>query len=200
MAARALCVAVLGLVLWGGCTDAGAVRAAPAQRVIADAGPEAVLAAAASLLQREFGRVRVDPDARRIVTVPAEFTTGSASGSVRDLYGGRSTMRRVATFDVAQRAGATVARLRIDVERLDTARQRVMHPRGYRLSDAPGEDTPVARDAATTEEQNTVWTRVRRDRSLERALLEELRARFEPAAPPPGAPAGEPAAAAPAQE
>lgn len=160
-----------------GCADAGTVEA-HAQRVIPSADPDQVLTAATAILQREFGRVRVEPAARRIVTGPAEFTTERESGTARDLVRGRSTMRRQALFSVDRSGGQTVAHLRIDVERRDTERQAVFRPQTHRLSDSPGQETPIFADAATTSEQNTVWTRVRRDRALERALLDELREQF----------------------
>ncbi len=160
-----------------GCANGAGTRGIQ-QRVIQDADPDEVLAAAATILRREFGRVRVDPVVRRIETAPREFTTDRESGTARDLYRGRSTMRHKAMFDVGRRKGVTVARLRIDVERRDTVRHTVAQPRAYRLSDNPGQETPIYADAATTEEQNTVWTRVRRNTRLERALLSELRERF----------------------
>lgn len=166
-------------VLWplAGCMDSATMEAEQ-QRVIRDAEPEEVLTAAAAVLQREFGRVKVDRAAGRITTGPVEFSTERESGTARDLYRGRSTMRRIAQFGVARSGGQTVARLRVDVERRDTERQAVMRPRTYRLTDNPGQETPVDDDAATTAEQNSVWTRVRRDRTLERAILDELREQF----------------------
>ncbi len=160
-----------------GCVDAAAVESLQ-QRAIPNADPDQVLAAATTILQREFGRVRVDPAARRIVTAPVEYTTERDSGTARDLYRGRSTMRRSATFMVGRSGGETVARLRVDIERRDTGRQMVMQPQAYRLSDSPGQETPISVDAATTADQNAVWTRVRRDRQLERELLDELREQF----------------------
>ncbi len=160
-----------------GCTGFGSQESWQ-QRVIEDTDPDQVLGAAAAILQREFGRVRVDYAARRIVTSPVEFTTRRESGTARDLYRGQSTMRRSAQFNVGRSGGQTVARIRIDVERRDTERQRVFQPRGYRLSDTPGQETPIETDAATTGEQNAVWTRVRSDRAMERAVLEELREQF----------------------
>ena len=185
-------IVVLTLMLAGlpaGCGPSESLRARPQQRVVDAADPDAVLAAAAVILQREFGHVQIDRIGRRIVTAPAEFTTARDSGTARDLYGGRSTMRHIGTLDVGRRDGKVVVRLRIDVQRRDTARQRAMHPRGHRLSDTPGAETPITRDAATTERQNTVWTHVRRDRTLERALLEELREQFARLATRPAVPA-----------
>ena len=168
------------------------------QRVIKDATPDQVLSAAASILQREFGRATVDRGARQIVTGPVEFTTERESGTARDLYRGKSTMRRKAVFNVSRVSSDTIARLRIDIERRDTERQTVMQPHRQRLSDTPGEDTPIETDAATTHEQNMVWTRVRRDRSLERALLDELREQFARVAAPVEGPATQPDRPAPA--
>ena len=159
-----------------GCIDAASIEMQ--QGVIQEADPDQVLAAATAILQREFGRVRVDRSARRISTAPVEYTTQRESGTARDLYRGRSTMRKVAQFNVGRTGGQTVARIRVDIERRDTERQALMRPRAHRLSDNPGEETPIEADAATTSEQNTVWTRVRRDRTLERAVLDELREQF----------------------
>jgi len=189
----------------GGCSEATVSPSPARERVIQEATPDEVLDHAAVILQREFGRVQINRGARRITTGAVEYTTARDSGTARDLVGGRSVMRRMATFDVGQRGDVTVARLRIDVERQDTARQTVMQPRGYRLTDTPGAETPVDRDAATSERQNTVWTRVRRDTTLEAALLAELQEYFArltaevEAAPPDTGPAA-PAATAPATQ
>lgn len=176
---RVLSVAgVMALGVCAGCATPGSLRAAE-QRVVAGATPDEVLTEAATILQREFGRVSVDRTALRVLSVPAEYSTVRDSGSARDLYGGRSTMRRVATFHVGRgKGGGAVAHLRIEIERQDVVGQQIMQPRSHRLSDSPGHETPIDRDAATTARQNTVWTRVRRDTKLERALLEELRERL----------------------
>lgn len=175
---RALRLAgVMAFAAFAGCATPGSLRTAE-QRVVAGATPEEVLTEAATILQREFGRLSVDHAALRIVSAPSEYATARDSGSARDLYGGRSTMRRVANFHVGRGKGGAVAHLRIDVERQDVVGQQIMQPPSHRLSDSPGHETPIDRDAATTARQNTVWTRVRRDTKLERAILEELRERL----------------------
>ncbi len=183
------CFILLCVLVLSGCTSSR--LSAYQERVIVDADADVVLQRAAVMLQREFGRLQVDPRSHRITTAPYEYTTERESGTARDLYRGRSTMRRTASFEVGTRQEHPIARLRIEVERRDTERQAVMQPRGYRLSDAPGHETPIYADAATTEAQNVVWTFVRRDTRLERALLEELREFFkreqeaaEPTLPP----------------
>jgi hypothetical protein len=190
-------------VAWSGCAEGTGTPESMQQRVIQDADPEEVLAAAAQLLKREFGRTRMERGSRVIEAGPLEYTTERESGTARDLVGGRSTMRRVANFSVGQVGAGTIARLRVDVERRDTERQMIMRPHAYRLSDNPGQETPIEADAATSSQQNTVWTRVRRDRALERALLDELREQFAAreleTAPAPDVPPGAttaPAAAA----
>jgi hypothetical protein len=122
------------LVALSGCADeVGSVSAQQQQRVIKDADADQALTEAAIILKREFGRVRVDPGLRLVQTDWYEFSTDRNSGTARDLYRGRSVMRRRANLSISQRGGATVARLRIDVERQDTGRQAVMHPRGHPL-------------------------------------------------------------------
>lgn len=150
-------------------------------RLIDTTDTRAVLSAGMALLRREFGRIEVDEPRMTVESVPVEYSTRRESGTARDLYRGRSTMRRVAHFSVGRQGGATVARLCVDIERQDTARLAGAQPATGRLSDSPGY-TPIERDAATSQRQNTVWTRVGRDRRLERMLLDELQERF--AVPP----------------
>ena len=148
-------------------------------RMIRSASADEVFRAAQVLLRREFGVLKVEPDTRRIVSQPVEYRTFSESGTARDLYGGRSTIRRTAHLAVSPRADGAIARLRIDIERQDTAQTEAFQPDRHRLTDAPSQ-TPIERDAATSTRQNTVWTFVRRDRQFERALLAELQEQFAP--------------------
>ncbi|MBK9120217.1 MAG: hypothetical protein IPM18_11540 [Phycisphaerales bacterium] len=173
------CCSCLVLSCLSGC--AGGDRVAEMrQRTIPEATPSEVVEAVGLLLKREFGRVAVDRERGRVETAPVEYVTARESGTARDLYRGRSVMRRRATCVVGRSAGQTVAWLRIDVERRDTERQAAMQPRAHRLGDSPGQLTPIDDDAATTVSQNAVWTFVRRDAELERALLDELRTYFAP--------------------
>lgn len=152
-------------------------------RIISGAEPAEVFVGAQAILRREFGPLKVESESMRLTSRPIEFRTSSDSGTARDLYGGRSTMRRTAYFVASSRGGEAVARLRIEIERQDTARQEAFQPdRDRRLGDAPSQ-TPIERDAATSSDQNAVWTYVKRDRRLERELLAELQEQF---APPPG--------------
>lgn len=190
MSSRAVFVLLPVLFALTGCArDVG--LSGQQSRVIQSSDPDRVMLAAASILRREFGRVHLNTEARTITAGPVEYATTSESGSVRDLYRGRSTLRRQARCTVGRRGKEIVVRICIDVERQDTARALTMQQPAGRLSDSPGY-TPIERDAATTERQNTVWTRVRRDRRLERAILDELQEQY---APPPTEPAAAEAAA-----
>ena len=183
---------ILGVVVLGltGC-GAGLETRSFQTRVIPTAGPDEVFSAAQVLMRREFGHLKLEENSRRFVTQPVEYQTSSDSGTARDYYGGRSTMRRIAYFSVSGRDGGSVVRLRIDLERKDTERQEAFQPQVNRVSDTPGH-TPIQHDAATTTRQNTVWTFVKRDRRLERSLLFELQEQFAPE--PEGTPAEPPLA------
>jgi hypothetical protein len=175
---------VPGIVL-SGCTSQMAVTNQQA-RMIADCRPEQVMLAAARILQRDFGRVNVNCEAQTIDSQPVEFTTKCDSGTARDFYRGRSTMRRVAHFSAVQSDCDTVARLRIDVERRGTEQVFSALLPIQNLGDLPN-TTPIQHEVGTTESQNTVWTFVRRDRQMERCLLDELACEFAPPAVEPAA-------------
>lgn len=196
---RTAVLGLLGGLLWlNGCTAPSGGLTGQQTRSIA-APPEEVLRVAAGLLRRELGSARVDQDARSVLGIGPDYSTRTASGTARDLVGGRSTLRRVAQFNVGPRGMGSVARLRISIERQDTTRTMVAAAPMERISDTPAY-TPIERDAATTDRQNTVWSSVRRDRELERRLLSELEEYFAPAErpEPPSAAETQPEAAKPA--
>ncbi len=156
---------------------------------------------ASDIMRREFGRAATDRTGMTVESGPEEFITASDTGTARDLVGASSTMRRRATMRIRRRGDATLAEIRIDIERRDSERRRVAASSAHqdsRIDDLPAR-TPIEREAATTDEQNTVWTQVRRDDALERALLDELydwavalsapeEGTETPEAPPPSAP------------
>ena len=190
-----------------GCQDPARSVSGLQERAITGGDTDAVLAEAAVVLRREFGRVRVNPSNHSIETAYVEFSAAHDTGAARELVGAKSLMRRRAFFMLGQRGETIVARLRVEVERRDSEQQSITHPRGARLSDSPGQESAIDRDAATTTEQNSVWTLVRRDTPLERQLLQELQEKFTrlaaerdaESAPPPAPPAAPAAPAAPTQ-
>ncbi len=192
--ACAVLVVMFGLTTLVGCeVDTGPAAMTYRTIVIDDATPDEVLQAGELVLAREFRAVTTNRAARTIVSAPVEYTTRRESGTTRDFYRGRSRMRRVARFASESLGGQTVARLRIDIERQDTARRTALRSATGRIDDSPAR-TPIEDDGATTESQNQVWTKVRRDVGVEQRLLAELRRAFAP--PVTGeiseAPAGQP--------
>ncbi len=183
---RQIVLLVPGLFLLPACSRQMPAVTDQQARVIEGARTEQVLVIATRVLQREFGRVHVNREALTIDTEPAEFATDRESGTTRDLYHGQSTMRRVGHLSLAPQAQNTVVRLRIDLERRDTERMANVPLPRENLGNLPNY-TPIERDAATTERQNAVWTFVRRDRKLERSLLDELVDELTPPAARPAA-------------
>lgn len=171
--ARSAVFAIFALLLIStGCSEGLTARSFQS-RMIPAVEPAELFEHGALVMRREFRRVTLDRDRLTIVARPRRYSDARDSGTAGGLIGVPSTMRRSATMRVRKRGSATVAEVRIDIEREDT-RRRLVFQQESRLTDAPSY-TPIQRDAATTEGQNTVWTLVRRDRRLERALLNELR-------------------------
>lgn len=182
---RLLCgpVLALGLAMLFGC--GGGVEGPRMQsRLIADANPDDVIREAEVLLRREFGGI-ASASERRLESVPRERVSARDSGSARDFVGGSATLRERASFSVSARRNGAMAGLRIVVEREDADRRSASSLRAdeSRLSDSPSY-TPIERDAATSSRQNKVWTYVKRNSALERALLAELSEQFAPGAAP----------------
>jgi hypothetical protein len=143
-----------------------------ATRAIQAADQDAVFAAAIPIMRREFGRIDVDRSGRWIEATRV-YSADDQSNTARDLVRAPSTLRQNALMHVRRSGDTAVAEIRVDIQRRDTERRRMMMSSPTRLTDRPS-STPIDRDAATTTKQNEVWTNVRRDRPLERSLLEEL--------------------------
>lgn len=180
---KALLGAVLILVTGAamGC-EGPAPRERFTSRTLDTADQPEVLQAAEAIFTREFGRVRVDRARGRIESEPLEYQAQRDTGAMRELVGGESTLRRIGTCVVQREGDAVIARVRVDVQRRDTERREVqtsvMAMQGDRLTDRP-QDVERGREVSTGQQE--VWTPVRRDDALERAILEELRNQFAPA-------------------
>lgn len=171
----------LGLLSMGlaGCaTDGDREQRASMSRIVHEADVQRVVAQAADILRREFGRVSIDTAGRRISTQPLEYQAASDSGTARDFVGAKSTLRRVATFNCTARGETVLAQLRVDVEREESDRIQAQPQDPGRFGDSPAQ-TPIERDAGVSRTQNQAWVFVKRDLRLERLLLEELQSVFE---------------------
>ena len=168
------------MLLAAGCAAPGPARGY-LTREFGEISTDTAYATAQAVLREQFRRVTPNRERMELVSQPVEYRTSAESGTSRDLYRGASLMRRTAHCSVAERGGGAAVRLRIDVERQDTRRAEVTRSDENRMGDAPGY-TPIERDAATTYEQNTVWTFVRRDLRLERELMSAIETRLAPTA------------------
>lgn len=175
----------LFVLLFAGCASPSRAK----QGIAVDASPAEILAAAEAMLEREFGPVTVDRGRMMIQSTPREYSVSADSGTVRDLYGGSSRLRRTAFFQLDARGPTPIAKLRIDVERNDTDRYALVATQREREISETVSHTPIEFDAATSAEQNEIWTALRRDRLLERKLLDQLRRQVAPEDVPDPAPA-----------
>ncbi len=164
--------------LLAGCT-AETEFATSQSRLLDEPDAVRVREVAQSVLRSAFPRLRVARDGGSIVCEPVEYRASRDSGSARDLVGAASTLRRSGVLNLSSQAGRTLARLRVDIERRETSQRAAFPSQDTRLGDSPAQ-TAIERDAGTTQTQNQVWVRVRRDRALERALLDDLQSRLAP--------------------
>lgn len=170
---RLTAIAVASLLLVG-CAAPGGAQRRFQSRPMPNATVDTALIAARTVLQREYGDVLRDKQPASLVSAPKAYEAREGTGTARDLYRGRSAMRELAYCQVVERAGTPVILLRVELQRRDTTSTRTLGPeRRYRLGDQPSY-TPIEEDAATTDEQNEVWTLVRRDTQREREMLVEL--------------------------
>ncbi len=119
---------------------------------------------------------RADAIAGVITTRPVLQSWRSSDAPARISSGGQ--WRHVVEVQLDERAEAVNVYCKVSIQQQVTAAHR-MFAYDRSGSDLPG-DTPIERDAATTEEQNTVWQTVRRDKAAERRILEAILERAQP--------------------
>jgi hypothetical protein len=130
------------------------------------------------LAKNGFRIKNVDMDSLTIETYPTEQTVRGQEGRLRDtVVKVPNRVRRTATLEFSTRGGDLQAWCQVKIERLTTADHRVFAQQ-RQFEDAPTQ-TPIDREGATTEQQNTVWTSAGRDDSLEQLILSELRDRIQ---------------------
>ncbi len=141
---------------------------------------EAAFDAGMYALRQHFPAVNSSQGEGRIESGWLEFEQRGGTGRLRDeTLQFRNRMRHRAIVLVASEAAGSIARCRVEVERLDTSDHVVFAQQGQ-FDDVPN-DTPIEREASTSAAQNQVWTPVNRDGQLERTLLRIL---FEKASGP----------------
>lgn len=137
-------------------------------------------AAELTLVDLGFRIARRDSNTGRIVTQPRpRDVIAGGDGTRMRLFRPRRG-REVAEVLIEQSPDGVSVYCKVAVQELATETYR-LHNREARSSDLPSQ-TPIEYEAATTDEQNTVWRTVRRDRAMEQAILAALLDRT--AAPP----------------
>lgn len=129
-------------------------------------------AAEAALIDLGYQIERRDPVEGVITTQPVEAQAGLDSARPVSLRT-RPKTRRIVEVRVQNDGGATKVFCKVLIQEQTTEAHR-MFASDRAGSDTPGDYTPINRDAATTAEQNTAWRAVRRDKSVERNVLDAI--------------------------
>lgn len=126
----------------------------------------------AVLVSEGFVVDRVDPSSGAIFTLPKQTTSVAESLPSRGLSGAPRLLRRIARVRIVERPDAASLFCRVELQEQVTETHRL-----FRL-ERRGSDTPVGtaidRDAGSTNEQNTVWKTLRRDKVAERRILNAI--------------------------
>jgi hypothetical protein len=137
---------------------------------------EAFAAAATALRSQGFRIAEADEDLGRIQTHPLESSARDGTDRLHEAaVKVPSRVRRIATVYIRQSEGAFIAHCRVQLQRLDTAQQDVF-ARQREFADVPSE-TPIDLGAGMTTGQTETWTDLRRDRMMERQILQAIRER-----------------------
>ena len=176
---RARCMCRLGwliaLAALAGCQGpiSGGYASVPLPEVDRE---EAFEAAAAALRGHGFRIAQADADLWQIQTHPLEATSRGGTDRLHEAAVRLpSRIRRIVTVYIQKSRSGCQAHCRVQLQRLDTT-QRHVFARQREFGDVPSE-TPIDRGEGMTTDQTATWTDLRRDRSMEREILQAIRAR-----------------------
>lgn len=167
LGAFVMCLTVAKL---GGCATQAPTAANFSVRHFENGDREVFLAAAAvAFEQTGYETSPREPDTGRLVSAPRFDVAGDKPAGWATKISSKSLMRRIAEIRVEQPGDRISVFCRVLVQEQTTRAHRML------AFDQSGSDlpatTPIERDAATTDRQNTVWETIRRDRSTERRIL-----------------------------
>jgi len=158
-----LMIAVAGVL--GGCATApsGSTRVFDASQYkrLFDATQDA-------LSQYSFSVVEADAQTGTILARPL-YADNESQGLLQSL-----PTRRVASAQIIQGRGTVSVRLTIEVQHLVTQASQSTNTGLTETYSGVPHDTPADGGAATTAQQNTAWRRVRFDRQMEMAMLDDI--------------------------
>ncbi|MCH7924732.1 MAG: hypothetical protein IIC51_04285 [Planctomycetes bacterium] len=162
-----MCVTFVEL---GGCATQTPTAANFAVRHFENGNRAGLLAAAAAAMEETgYQTSPGEPDAGRLVSIPRFNVAGDEPTGRASQISSKSLTRRIAEVRVEESGDRVSVFCRVLVQEQTTRAHRML------AFDQSGSDspaiTPIEREAATTERQNTVWQTIRRDRSTERRIL-----------------------------
>ena len=162
-----MCVTI---VEFAGCATQTPTAANFAVRHFANGDRVGVLGAAAAAMEESgYETSPGDTDAGRLVSIPRFNVAGDQPTGRASQISSKSLTRRIAEIRVEKSGDRVSVFCRVLVQEQTTRAHRML------AFDQSGSDlpatTPIEREAATTDRQNTVWQTIRRDRSTERRIL-----------------------------
>ncbi|MCH8146799.1 MAG: hypothetical protein IH987_02260 [Planctomycetes bacterium] len=162
-----MCLTIAAL---GGCATQAPTAANFSVRHFENGDRDVFLAAAAAAFEQSgYETSPHDPDTGRLVSAPRFDVAGDQPSGRASTLSSKSLMRRIAEIRVEQPGDRVSVFCRVLVQE-QTTRVHRMLAFDQSGSDSPA-TTPIERDAATTDRQNTVWATIRRDRWTERRIL-----------------------------
>ena len=162
-----VCVTVVEL---GGCAAQAPTAANFAVRHFQNGDRSGLLAAASAAMEETgYETSPGDPNLGRLVSVPRYNVPGDEPTGRATQISSKSMTRRIVEVRVEDSGDRVSVFCRVLVQEQTTRAHRML-AFDQSGSDSPA-TTPIEREAATTEQQNTVWQTIRRARSTERRIL-----------------------------
>jgi len=158
----------------GGCGSPGPTAASFTIREVPRQNRDALLdAAEIALIDRGYQINKRDAAAGIVTTFPVEGVPEKGAEPAGGLRGRvQAPTRHMAQVRIEETAGLMRVHCRLVVQEQITEAQRFfVREQGDQDS---YRQTAIDRDAATTEEQNTAWQMIRRDKTAEREILEAM--------------------------
>jgi len=167
---------MLGLSLLAA-TATGCSEPAPSARTftymrLTNVSRDQAFVAATQAMSERFRLERVDRAAGIITSTPTESEEVGTRGRVGDVVGAKRRVRTSAITRVHGSANNAEIWCKVVIEQNETNEQRLFAS-DVGMNDMPTE-TAADRGGATTPEQNTVWRTIRRDKTVERAVLRSV--------------------------
>ena len=154
-----VCVVALLLTGLAGCAS----KTPGTSRSLGDVDYDEAFAASRQVMAQYFPLAQIDEQKGLIISQPTPLAQ-------QRLVGG-SQVRQVAQVRLHREPSTVVIQASVQVQRQSAAMFRQMRSAG---ADSASLMTPAELEAATTADQNEVWTVLRQDQPLEARLLEQI--------------------------